>query len=153
MSKQPISNCVNWRFTCQIKKFALPWQTQSRRKYNRKFNSPIWFAAANQSTYTTHISNAWSSCIDLIFTSQTNLITDSGVHSSLYPICHHQIFFAKLNFHIVYPPPYLQEIWYYRVANTELIRRAIKKFNWERAFLNSSVMKKLIFLTELFLIF
>ena len=45
----------------------------------------------------THISNTSSSCIDLIFTSQPNLITDSGVHSSLHPNCHHQIIFAKLN--------------------------------------------------------
>ena len=53
----------------------------------------------------THVSNTSSSCIDLIFTSQPNLITDSGVHSSLHPNCHHQIVFAKLSLHIVYPPP------------------------------------------------
>ena len=90
----------------------------------------------------THVSNTSSSCIDLIFTSQPNLITDSGVHSSLHPNCHHQIVFAKLNLHIVYPPPYLQEIWHYREANTGLIRRAIKEFNWERAFSNISVNEK-----------
>ena len=55
----------------------------------------------------THISNTSSSCIDLIFTSQPNLITDSGVHSSLHSNCH-QIVFAKFNLHIVYPPPYLR---------------------------------------------
>ena len=58
----------------------------------------------------THISNTSSSCIDLIFTSQPNLITEFGVHSSLRPNCHHQIVFAKLNLHIVYLPPYLREI-------------------------------------------
>ena len=55
----------------------------------------------------THISNTSSSCTDLIFMSQPNLITDSGVHSSLHPNCHHQIVFTKLNLHIAYPPPYL----------------------------------------------
>ena len=30
------------------------------------------------------------SCIDLIFTSQNNLVTNSGVHSSLHSNCHHQ---------------------------------------------------------------
>ena len=55
----------------------------------------------------THISNTSSSCTDLIFMSQPNLITDSGVNSSLHPNCHHQIVFTKLNLHIVYPPPYL----------------------------------------------
>ena len=58
----------------------------------------------------THITNTSSSCIDLIFTSQPNLITDPGVHFSLHPDCHHQVVFPKLNLHIVYQPPYLREI-------------------------------------------
>ena len=82
----------------------------------------------------TYISNTALYSIDLIFTSQPNLITESGVHSSLHPNCHQQIVFAKLNSHILYPPPYLAEIYYYREASTGLIRRAIKEFNWERAF-------------------
>ena len=90
----------------------------------------------------THMSNTSSSCIDLIFTSQPNLITDSGVHSSLHSNCHHQIVFAKFNLHVVYPPPYLREIWHYREANTRLIRRTIKEINWERAFSNTNVNKK-----------
>ena len=90
----------------------------------------------------THISNTSSSCINLIFTSQPNLLTDSGAHSSLHPNCHHQIVFAKLNLHIVYPPPYLREIWHYREAKTGLIRQTIKEFNWERAFSNTSINEK-----------
>ena len=43
----------------------------------------------------THILESSSSCIDLISTSQPNLITESSVHSSLYPNSHHQIIFAK----------------------------------------------------------
>ena len=70
------------------------------------------------------------------------MITDSDVHSSLHPNCHHQIVFAKLNLHILYPPPYLREIWHYREVNTGLIRRAIKEFNWERAFSNTNVNEK-----------
>ena len=90
----------------------------------------------------THLLNTSSSCIDLVSTSQPKLITDSGAHSSLHPNCYHQIVFAKFNLHIVYPPPYLREILHYREANTELIRRAIKEFNWERAFSNTSVNEK-----------
>ena len=74
--------------------------------------------------------------------SQPSLIADSGVHSSLHPSCHHQIVFAKLNLRIVYPPPYLREIWHDREANTGIIRRAIKQFNWEIAFSNKSVNEK-----------
>ena len=90
----------------------------------------------------THISNTSSSCIDLIFTSQPNLITGSGVHSSLHSNCHHQTVFAKFSLHFVYPPPYLSEIWHYREANTRFIRRASKEFSWERAFSNTNVNEK-----------
>ena len=90
----------------------------------------------------THISNTSSSCIDLILTSQPNLITDSSVHSSLHSNCHHQIVFTKFNLNIVYHPPNLREIWHYRKANTRLIRCAIKEFDCERAFSNTSVNEK-----------
>ena len=47
----------------------------------------------NEPTYLT--SNS-SSCIDLIFTSQPNLIMESGVHSFLHPNFHHQMSLLKL---------------------------------------------------------
>ena len=34
----------------------------------------------------THVLDTFLSCIDLIFTSQPNLIIESGVHSSLHPL-------------------------------------------------------------------
>ena len=58
----------------------------------------------------TYILNNSSSCIDLIFNSQPNLLIKSGVHPSLHPSCHHQMIFAKFNLDIVYPPPYEREI-------------------------------------------
>ena len=45
----------------------------------------------------THILNNSSSCIDLIFNSEPNLLIESGVHPFLHPNCHHQIISAKLN--------------------------------------------------------
>ena len=38
------------------------------------------------------------------------------------------------------------EVWHYKHANTELITQVISRFNKQRAFLNTSVRKKLIFL-------
>ena len=89
-----------------------------------------------------HILESSSSCIDLIFTTQPNLVVESGVHPSLHPNCHHQIVFAKFNLQIYYPPLYLWDIWLYKQANTEIIRRAITDFNWDRAFLNTNVNEK-----------
>ena len=45
----------------------------------------------------THISQNFSSCIDLLFTNQENLITDSGIHPSLHSNYHHQIIYGKFN--------------------------------------------------------
>ena len=58
----------------------------------------------------THILNNWSSCIDLLFTSQPNLVMESGAYSSLHSNCHHQIIHARFNLKIYYPPPYELQI-------------------------------------------
>ena len=98
----------------------------------------------------THILNNSSSCIDLIFTSQTNLVTESGVHSSLHENCHHQITYVKFNLNVIYPPPYEREVWHYKLANSECIQRAIANYDWEKAFYNIVVNKKYCFSTKLF---
>ena len=49
---------------------------------------------------------------------------------------------------ISYPPPYSREVWHYREANTDLIRRAISNFNWEKAFYNTNVNKKVSIFSE-----
>ena len=38
------------------------------------------------------------SCIDLLFSSEPNLINESGVYSSLVNCCHHRFIFAKINY-------------------------------------------------------
>ena len=96
----------------------------------------------------THILEASSSCIDLIFTTQPNLVVESGVHLSLHANCHHQLVFAKFNLQIYYLPPYLREIWHYKQANRELIRRVISNFNWDRAFLNTNMNEKVSIFTS-----
>ena len=96
----------------------------------------------------THILNSSSSCIDLIFTSQPNLVMESGIHSSFHSNCHHQIVFAKFNLSIFYPPPYERTVWYYERAHTELIRRAIDRFDWVRALFNVNVDEKVYLFTK-----
>ena len=48
-------------------------------------------------TESTHILENSRSCINLLFTSQTNMFMDSGVHASLHPNYHHQTNFAKFD--------------------------------------------------------
>ena len=83
-----------------------------------------------------------SPCINLIFTSQPNIVVKSSVHPFLHPNCHHQIIFAKFNLKIYYQPPYLRKVWYYKEANADLIKRAVNNFNWKKAFSNPNINDK-----------
>ena len=100
----------------------------------------------------THISNTLSSCIDLIFTSQPNLITGSGVHSSLHSNNHHQ-FLQNWTYML-----YVLHLIYERSGTTEkqtqgLLDIPSKNLTGKEHFQTQALMKKLIFLIELFLIF
>ena len=90
-----------------------------------------------------------SSCIDLVFTSQPNMVIGAGVHSSLHPNSHHQIIFVKFDLKVYYPPPYERLIWHYKHANTGLIKRALESFNWKEAFSNNSIEKNISILNEI----
>ena len=92
----------------------------------------------------THILNISSSCIDLIFTSQTNLVIESGVYSSLHVSCHHHTAYAKFNLNVTYPPTYEREVWHYKLANWDFIQRSITNFSWEKAFHNVAVKKQVM---------
>ena len=66
----------------------------------------------------------------MIFTSQPNLVIQSGVHASLHSNCHHNIIYAKFDLHIEYPPPYSRLVWNYNKAEIPLIQKSAFNFNW-----------------------
>ena len=47
-----------------------------------------------------------------------------------------------------FPPPYERAVWYYEIANTELIKGAIDQFDWLRALSNVNVDEKVYIFTE-----
>ena len=98
---------------------------QCQRKWNRKFKK-LLIGFQQIIGKTTRIPNTSSFYIDLIFTSQSYLTTDSDVCSSLHPNCHHQIVFAKLNLHFVY-----LHLVYQRSSTTEKKTQDLLDFNWE----------------------
>ena len=71
-----------------------------------------------------------SSCIDLIFTNQLNVVTESGVYPSLHPKCYHQIVLAKLSLTVEYSPLYERLTWLKKNSDISSINRAIDIFDW-----------------------
>ena len=57
-----------------------------------------------------HIIGERSTCIDLIFASQLNLVVESGVESSLHQNCHHQIVFSRFSLKVNIQLPYEHEV-------------------------------------------
>ena len=45
-------------------------------------------------------------------------------------------------------PQYYREVWHYNDANTELIRRSVDEYNWQKAFLNKNVKLKVNIFNE-----
>ena len=52
-----------------------------------------------------------SSCIDLTFTTQPNMVLESEVHHSLHHNCYHQIIFGKFNLKVYFLPSYEKKLF------------------------------------------
>ena len=95
-----------------------------------------------------HILNNSKSCIDLIFCTNKNIISNYGVDVSMFEKCHHNIIFGKINISVPLPPVYVREVWDYSKANVEHINKAMSNFNWHNAFKDLSVDEKVKILNE-----
>ena len=95
-----------------------------------------------------HLLDCSSSCIDLIFTSQNNLVINSGVHSSLHSNCHYQTIFSNSNLKIRYTTPCERAIWEYDKANKDLITKAIDAFDWDKKLSEKCVDDQVLLFNE-----
>ena len=95
-----------------------------------------------------HTVNNSSSCTDIIFRNNLNLILNYGVDLSLFGKCHHNIIFGKINIQIPLLQSYIHKVWDYSRANAENIQKAVQNFDWEKALENLFVDRKVNLLNE-----
>ena len=88
------------------------------------------------------------SCIDLIFCTNKNIISNHGVDVTIFEKCHHNIIYGKINIWALLLPAYIREIWDYSKANIENINKATSNFNWTKVFENLSVDEKVELLNK-----
>ena len=93
-------------------------------------------------TKPTHILENSRSCRSLLFTSQANMVMDSGVHASFHSYCHHQIIFAKFCLKVFYPPPYERTVWNFSQANSAHVIRAVGLFDGKSALTDLDVNER-----------
>ena len=69
------------------------------------------------------------SCIGLIFCTNQSVISNHGVDASIFDKCHHNVIHDKINKRTPLPPTYVGEVWDYKKANIENIKKAISNFD------------------------
>ena len=75
-------------------------------------------------------------------------MSNSGVDVSIFKKCHHNIIFGKINIRVPLPPVYIPEVWDYKNADVEHIKKAISNFDWKNVFKSLSVNQKVETLNE-----
>ena len=134
---------------CSFFLFIYPINNQALNLNLNNFKLTFLFFYLLHSTFT--IFDSIASDLNLIFTSQPNLVIGSWGHPFLQPSCHHQIVFAKLSLKIEYLPLCEHLIYDYKNANEQLINRAIESFNWERSFESKNVHDQVYLFNKLIL--
>ena len=78
----------------------------------------------------TYITNTSSSCIDLVFISNTSVMIEFSVGKISYSHkYYHSIVSDKMNLRVPLPPPNTPEIWDYNNTDRKNIQRSINTFN------------------------
>ena len=89
LAKHPFLTVVFCDFNFKSNLYCKSQKTSGIDDLTSQFNEP------------THLTKNSSSCIDLMFTSQPNLIMEPGLNSSLHKNCHHQIIYSKFNLEFI----------------------------------------------------
>ena len=62
----------------------------------------------------THIMNDKSSCIELIFTTNSKMLSNVGVAQTIFNKGYYNIVYGSLNLNISLPAPYYMDVWDYK---------------------------------------
>ena len=118
-------------FKCCKFKFKLKFSSlTSTTGYNQLIDKP------------THVFSGGTSCTDLIFCNKPEIVSECGIDHYFFQTCHHNLIFAKISANVSLSQNYSREVWDYKNANVEGIRKSISLFNWEKAFENLSINEK-----------
>ena len=99
----------------------------------------------------THVrDDGFQSCIDLIFTDQPFMFTETGVLPSLDSHSKHNIIHGSLSINMPRPPLYKRKILDFKTAKTDRIRAELLSINWQDLFLNLNSSEMSLLFTDVF---
>ena len=123
----PLCSIVTGDFNARCSRW---WQNDITNSAGQEIDSLTLSAGYKQIIdKPTHIVNNSMSCIDLLFCTNQNTISNYGVDVSIFDKCHHNINFGKVNILVPLSLVYIREVWNYSQANVENIKYAISNVN------------------------
>ena len=111
----PLYSVITGDFNARCSRW---WKKDITNSTGQEINSLTSSAGYNQIIdKSTHVINNSMSCIDLIFCTNQNVISNYGVDVSMFKKCHHNIIHGKTDICVPLPPVYVREVWDYNKAN------------------------------------
>ena len=125
------------------------WETDITNSVGQELDPLTSSAGYSQFIYKpNHILNNSMSCIDLIFCTNTNVISKHGFDVSVFEKCHHNFILGKIDIRVPLQSVYVREVWDYSKANAENIKKAMSSFNCNKPFENVPIDAKVEPLNE-----
>ena len=143
-------NPVCYVLTCDFNVRSSKWWNfeQDSQEVN-EIDSITSTAGYNQLTgYFNHVAKTPSSSINLIFTTNPNLIKETGVEFLLFDKCYHNLTFGKLSCKLPFLPYYFREVWDYGKTNFDSIQRSNSGIDSNFYLCNTTVNGKIHILNE-----
>ena len=131
-SEHPVCIVITGDFNCRSTQWWANDDENNEGNFFEPLTADLWLHQLISEP--NHLMGDSKSCIDLLFTDQSNIVIDSEVHASLYEQCHHQIVDGKLSVSSIALPPHKRRIWYYDKAAFVAIRKSIEMFRWHEQF-------------------
>ena len=124
----------------------MTWQYRYWKIKHWHFNAYFWFSPNHKR------SNSYFEQFFFLHWLNIYYITESScrIGCSFFSPCKLSSYsdICKTKFKCYLPPPCEREVWYYKIANSECIQRAIAYFEWEKDFYNTDVNKKALLFNE-----
>jgi hypothetical protein len=116
------------------------WDQDTTNTEGRALHSIMDQAGLTQLIHTpTRIVNSTKSCIDLIFTTNPNIVTATGVRQKITDACDHCPIFATLKYSIPRPKAYKRWVWDFKRGSYENLRQCVLQAEWNSCFVDRDV--------------
>ena len=119
------------------------WKNDTTNFQDQELDSLTSSARYNQIIdKSTHVTNNSMSCIGLTFRTNQSGVSNHGFDASIFDKCQLNIIYNKISISVPLPRIDVREVWDYKKANIENVKKTVSNFNYNKPFKNLSIDEK-----------